>query len=336
MLNAALIGFGGIAKSHRRAFKKLEELGRAKLVCAYDVNPEAFTKNVTINNENSDEIMDEHIAFYTDLDEMIAKEKIDLVDICIPSFLHKDMAVKMLRRGYHVLCEKPMSLSYESCLEMVSAAKESGKQLMIGQCLRFYPGFDYIKELIEKKTYGEVLGAYFARLSPPPVWGWENWFMNPERSGGCITDLHIHDVDIIRYLFGEPEAVSCRATSSVSAYDTVHSSFIYGDTPITAIADWTLTGIKFSADCRIDFEAATVTFDSTVVTVYPKDGGESFIAPAEKISGQLGELSYLIDVIDGKIENKKNPPESAAMTVKLVELLKSSADQKGKILEFNV
>ena len=92
-------------------------------------------------------------------------------------------------------------------------------------------------------------------------------------------DMHIHDVDIIRYLFGEPDAVMCRATSSVCAYDTVHSSFIYGKTPITAIGDWTLLGVPFSAECRINFESATITFDTREVKVYPKDGTESFVAP---------------------------------------------------------
>ena len=335
MLNAALIGFGGIAKSHRRAFKQLEDLGRARLVCAYDINPEAFAKNVTINNETADDILGENITFYNDLDEMLKNEKIDIVDICIPSYRHKDMACEMLRRGYHVLCEKPMSLSYSACLEMLDAAKSAGKELMIGQCLRFYPAFDYIKEIIDTKKYGEVLAGFFSRLSPPPVWGWENWFMNPERSGGCITDLHIHDVDIIRYLFGEPEAVSCRAATSISAYDVVHSSLFYGKTPITAIADWTLAGVPFKAECRIDFEGATITFNSSEVTVYPKDGTEQFVAPAPKLSGQFGELSYLIDVIEGKIENKKNRPESAAASVKLVELLKASADRGGEILKLD-
>ena len=334
MLNAALIGFGGIAKSHRRAFQMLKELGKAQLVCAYDVNPEAFTKNVTINNETADEITQENINFYTDLEKMLAKEKIDFIDICVPSYLHKEMSVKMLERGYHVMCEKPMSLSYTDCLEMIEAANKSKRQLMIGQCLRFYPAFDYIKEIVDTKKYGEVIGAYFSRLSTPPTWGWDNWFMDPKRSGGCITDLHIHDVDIIRYLFGEPDAVGCRATSSVCAYDTVHSSFMYGNTPVTAIGDWTLLGIPFRAECRIDLEKATITFDTTDVKVYPKDGTESFIAPPKNLNGQFGELSYLIDVIEGRRENTKNPPESAATTVKLVELLRASADNGGRILEF--
>ena len=157
--------------------------------------------------------------------------------------------------------------------------------------------------------------------------------MDPARSGGCITDLHVHDVDIVRYLFGEPEAVSCRATTSICKFDTVHTSFFYGNTPITAVGDWTLTGIPFHADCRIDFEGATVTLDgSKNLRVYPKDGSDSYQVPLEDISGQHGELAYFCDVIEGKIENTRNPASSAAMTIRLVERMRASADQNGALM----
>ena len=334
MLRAALIGFGGIAKAHRKAFAKLEERGIATLVCAHDVNPDAFSKKISINIDSEAVSLDEHINFYTDLDEMFAKEQVDFVDICVPTFLHSKITCEVLRRGYHVMCEKPMSLYYGDCVEMMRAAEESGRELMIGQCLRFYPAFDYIKAAIEDGRFGKVTGGFFLRLSQPPVWGWENWFMDPERSGGCLTDLHVHDVDIIRYLFGEPDAISCRASNTVCRHDTVHTSFFYGNTPITAIGDWA-TGTPFHANCRVEFERATVTLEgSGKMTVYPKDGAEPYTISLESISGQESELAYFCDVINGKIENEKNPPSSAATTIRLVEHLRQSADACGVITPF--
>lgn len=337
MLRAALIGFGGIAKAHRKAFAKLEEKGIATLVCAMDINPEAFNKKITINIDAQDVECVEHINFYTDLDEMFAKEQVDFVDICVPSFLHSKISCDVLRRGYHVMCEKPMALNFDDCAEMIKAAEESGKELMIGQCLRFYPAYDFIKAAIEDGRFGKVSGAFFNRISEPPVWGWENWFMNPSLSGGCITDLHIHDVDIIRYLFGEPVAISCRASTTVCVHDTVHTSFFYdGGAPITAIGDWSLKGIPFHADCRIDFEGATVVFNNKMVTVYPKNGEESYVVPMEKISGQEGELRYFCEVIKGNIKNLRNPATSAATTIRLVERMRESANKGGEALSFSI
>lgn len=334
MLKAGIIGFGGIAKAHRSGYANLEKQGKAQLVCACDIDPDAFTRKITINLDTGKAELQEHITFYTDLDEMLAKEEIDLLDLCVPTFLHKELAVKLLNRGYHVMCEKPMALTYDDCTEMLRAAKENGKQLMIGQCLRFFPAYEYAKEVIEDERFGRVLGAFFSRLSPPPVWGWENWFMDPARSGGCLTDLHIHDVDMIRYLFGEPEAVSCRASTSLSVYDTVHSTFFVGDTPITAIGDWSLKGVPFSASYRLDFEKATLVSNASSVTVYPKDGGESYKPELHGVGGYEGELSYFCDVIEGRTENVKNPPESAARTVSLVENLRESAKNGGRVLPF--
>ena len=196
MLNAAIIGFGGIAQAHKQGYEALEAQGKVRLACAYDINPEAAQKTVALNIASGSDTAKGGVNFYTDLEEMLAKEKIDFIDICAPSYKHKELTVAMLRRGFNVLCEKPMSLSSADCEEMIAVAKECGKQLMIGQVLRFYPAFDYVKEVIEDGRYGKILNASFSRLSTPPTWGWDNWFMDPTRSGGCILDLHIHDVEM--------------------------------------------------------------------------------------------------------------------------------------------
>lgn len=334
MINAALIGFGGIAVSHRQAYANLERQGIAKLVAACDVDPKAFDRKIKINLDTGTGILDEKLNFYTDLDRMLEKEKIDLIDICLPTYLHAEYASRMLLAGYNVMSEKPMALGAEDCEVMLRAARESGKHLMIGQCLRFYPAFDFVKAAIEDGSFGELQSASFSRLSAPPTWGFENWFMDPERSGGCMTDLHVHDVDIIRYLFGEPEAVECRASSSVSRHDTVHSCFFYGGKPVSAIGDWTLTGMSFRAEAIIGFERATLKIDGTKLTVYPKDGSESYLAELCNISGIEGELAYFSGVITGERENTKNPPESAARTIRLVEALRESADSGGKLIRF--
>ncbi|MBQ9805213.1 MAG: Gfo/Idh/MocA family oxidoreductase [Clostridia bacterium] len=335
MLKAAIIGFGSISRVHRKAYLKLEQLGKVKLTCAYDIEPEAFRKTVKNNLDESAKAFEEQLNYYTDLDEMLANEEIDFVDICAPTYMHSKLAIELLGRGYHVLCEKPMSLCYADCLQMIDAAKTAEKELMIGQCLRFYPGFDYIKGIMDEKRYGEVLGAFFMRLSPPPTWGQNNWFADPALSGGGITDFHIHDVDMIRYLFGEPEAVTGRGTSSFSVYDTVHTSLFYGDYPVTAIADWTRVGIPFSATCSIDFEKATVNFDGTTLTIYPKDGSPAETVPLEDQGGYYGEIDYFCDVVSGKTKNTKNPATSAAMSLRLIEHIRQSADAKGKIVAFS-
>lgn len=330
MLNAAIIGFGGIAQAHKQGYEALEAQGKVRLACAYDINPEAAQKTVALNISSGSDTAKGGVNFYTDLEEMLAKEKIDYIDICAPTYKHKELTIQMLRRGFHVLCEKPMSLSSADCEEMIAVAKECGKSLMIGQVLRFYPAFDYLKEVIEDGRYGKILNAHFSRLSTPPTWGWDNWFMDPSRSGGCILDLHVHDVDMVRHLFGEPEAVFCRTSTSICVNDVVHTSFLYGDMPVTAVGDWTQTNVPFTAIAHFGFEKATVVVNLTNVTVYPKDGGEAIKVELDQTLPFAREIGYFVDVISGKVVNTKNPPESAAMTVKLVEKMCESA-KTGKV-----
>lgn len=335
MLNAAIIGYGGIARVHRNAYKKLEKLGVAKLVAVYDKFPEAFAAKGEINIGGGADLGEE-VNCYTDLEEMLAKEKIDFVDICVPTYLHAEITIDMLRRGYSVMCEKPMSLKYSECEDMIRTAKEVNKELMIGQCVRFTPAYGHIKEALSDLRYGKPCGALFTRMSSPPVWGFEKWFMSPERSGGCLTDLHVHDTDLVRYLFGEPKEVRCMANTSICVNDTVHSSFFFDDFPVTAIGDWTLVGVPFKAEGQINFEKATLVFSSDVLTVYPKDGSESYVVALEDRSMYELELEYFVSVLEGKTKNLTNPPESAAKTIRLVECMRESAKNGGTIVKTDI
>ena len=334
MLNAAIIGFGGIAKVHKKGYDNLEKQGKIKLVAVCDIREAAFESNVAINID-SEAIGTGAYNCYTDIEEMLDKEKIDILDVCVPSFLHREIAVAMLERGYNVLCENPMSLCSEDCEKMLEAEKASGKHFMIAQCLRFFKEYEYLKKCIDDNTYGKVLGAFFSRNSAQPTWGWENWFMDYERCGGAIMDIHIHDIDIVRYLFGEPEAVSCRASDCKTKYDIVQTSLYYGNIPVTANGCWTAGKIRFSASYKVDFEKASVLYENGKVTVYPEEG-EPFAPQLEGQDGYTEEISYFCDVVEGKIQNIKNPASSAAKSVKLVEAMKQSADNGGEKIAFGV
>ena len=334
MLKAGLIGYGGIARSHKRGYDILEAEGKVKLVAVYDVRKEAFSGNVKINIDTG---ADKAVAFncYTDLDEMLEKEELDFVDICVPSFLHKEMAVKLLERGYNVLCEKPMALNSEDCETMLAVEKKTGKHFMIAQCLRFFPEYEFLKSCIDDGRYGKVLGAFFNRVSAQPLWGYENWYLDYNRCGGAVTDIHIHDIDMARYLFGEPDAVSCRASDCKTRYDIVQTTLYYGDVPVSANGCWTAGRIKFGASYKVDFEKACLIYEGGKVTVYTDDPKAEPIAPELKgHDGYTEEISYFCDLVAGKISNTKNPSSSAAKTVRLVEAMKESADKGGEKVKF--
>ena len=330
MLNAAIIGFGGIAKAHKKGYDKLENEGKVKLVAVCDIREEAFKSSVATNIDSA-AVEAGTYNCYTDIEEMLAKEKIDFLDICVPSFLHCEIAVDMLGKGYNVLCEKPMALNSKDCEEMLEAERKSGKHFMIAQCLRFFPEYEYLKDCIDNGRFGKVLGALFNRNSAQPTWGWQNWYLDYERCGGAITDIHIHDIDMVRYLFGEPDSVSCRASDCKTKYDIIQTTLYYGKTPISANGCWTAGRIKFSASYKVDFEKATVIYENGKVTVYTDDPEQTPFTPELKgYDGYTGEISYFCDIVSARISNTKNPASSAAKTIALIEAMKQSADMGGE------
>ena len=125
----AILGYGGIAKSHKHGYELLKKEGfPINLVAICDINAEQFTAAEQAINLGSTYGTDlSGIALYTDIDEMLACENFDVIDICLPTYLHKEYTVKFLMAGVNVLCEKPMALNYKDCLEMIEAEKKSGK-----------------------------------------------------------------------------------------------------------------------------------------------------------------------------------------------------------------
>lgn len=333
MIKAALIGFGGIAQgAHLPAYQRLEEEGRVKLVAACDIAPERFEKKVDINIGKAVSAS-EDMKTFTDLEEMLGACEIDLVDICLPTHLHADMAIAMLEREYNVISEKPMARTYEDTKRMLKAAKKADGKLMIGQCLRFFPEYVCLKDAVERQTFGKVISARFSRVSNPPVWGSDNWFMDVDKSGGCLLDMHIHDIDMARWLFGEPKSVSCDISDVYSGKDIVYSRLNYDGFSVQALGDWSLEGANFEYGYVAAFEKATLICQGGKVMVYPRDGAAY---EAELISGTgvYGELSYFLDVIEGKYENITNPPASASKTVSLIETLEESSRNGGVPIAF--
>ena len=332
----AILGYGGIARQHLAGIGALAERGlpiRCVAVC--DRDPKQFEANLTINIDNSGASL-EGVHLYTDLDEMLAKEDITYVDICLPSFLHKEYAVSLLRRGYHVLCEKPMALTGADCEEMIAAAEESGKQLMIGQCLRFEPAYLVLKDLVDSGKYGNVRIMHCDRLSMSAVWGSGGWYMKNGRVGGSMMEVGIHDFDMANFLFGPPQKVSAVSLGGEALHAWANTRFMYDDGKIvTCNCGWIDSPtFVFKAAYHVTFDQATVVFEGTgAVHVYPAEGEPYDITPPD-INYMAEEILYFAEIISGDRVNEKLLPASTKCTVELVNALQASAEQGGVPLDF--
>jgi predicted dehydrogenase len=336
-LKIAMIGFGGIARAHYAGYQMLKENGTpCTLVAVCDINPDQLTRQIKINTSEIPVTLPSDMHTYTSVDELIANEDFDMADICLPTYLHKETSVKLLLAGKHVLCEKPMALTSLECEEMLAAAKESGKRLMIGQCLRFDSPYLHLKNAVESGVYGKLKHLTMNRLSALPIWGFENWFTKTEKSGGCILDMHIHDVDMARFLLGEPEAVSAIAHDDVTRWQWENTRLYYPDASVVITGSWEETrGTPFVADYRAVFEKATLMRKDNDTILYVENETPSVLP---QIAGDCyaGEIEYFVKSIVSDTPNTVNTPESACATVKLIEALRESAARDGEKIVYTL
>ena len=332
-IKVAIIGFGGIARAHYKGYRILASEGSpVRLVAVCDVNPNQFEKQFQINIDTGKEGLSNEIRKYTSVEELIAKENFDMADICLPTYLHKEYAVKLMQAGKHVLSEKPMALCEKDCDEMISVSKETGVHLMIGQCLRFNAAYLYAKECIQSGVFGKVQHVFMHRMCALPRWGFEHWFEDAERSGGCLLDTHIHDVDMARFWFGEPWAVSTVALDGEMPWQVQNTRLYYPDMLVSIDGSWNEADTaKFSSGYRIRFREASVVLDKGQLTVYPMHG-ESYSPELPKTDHMAEEIRAFVKVIRENAENQNNPSESARDTVRLMEKLFVSAKRNGEIV----
>ena len=332
-LKVGLIGLGGQGRGHAKAMIKNVD-GPYELVAVCDVQPERFG-TVSINGnikENKSSLGFENYNCYTSADEMFAKETLDMVVIAIPTYLHCEMTVKALRAGCHVLCEKPMALNVAECDVMINTAKECGKQLMIGQCLRFWDEYKILKSLVDSGELGKVTAGMFYRGGSFPAWSFENWYAHKELGGGAIFDQHVHDVDMVQYLFGMPEAVSSNGQVLIegSNFDTVCSNYIYENGPtVFTHNDWTLSS-GFAHGFRVNFEKGTLEMTTAGMKLFRKDVKEAEVMEFEKTNALTNELTYLAECVKGEHANEINPPESSRETIRLVLAEIASAGKRAE------
>ena len=146
---------------------------------------------------------------YASYDDLVAAEDVEVVDVCLPTVFHKDLAVRAAGEGRHVILEKPIARTIEDAREILDAFSDEGPRLFVGHVVRFFPEYVGIKEKIDAGDLGTVGVVRTSRRSPFLL-GWNDWYADWRASGGVLLDLVIHDFDFLRWTLGEVERVYAR------------------------------------------------------------------------------------------------------------------------------
>ncbi len=303
MLKVGLVGVGGISGNHIPAW---EEMENAELTALCDVRPERLE-------------MYPGKRHYTDFEEMLKSEQLNILDICLPTYLHADYAVRALERGIHVLCEKPISLKEEDVDRIYSTAEKNNVKFMVAHVLRFWPEYAQIKDIADSQRYGKLLSGRMTRVSEIPRWSWDGWMTDEERSGLVPFDLHIHDLDFLVYAFGKPKSAKTVRVKRPDQ-DSLSAIYEYDGAFISAESAWYAPAVPFIAEFRFQFEKAVVIFDGQKLTAHEIDGTKRDLSSdgqagasainLPKTNAYANEIVYFADcVANGKPVDKVKPEE---------------------------
>jgi len=334
-MRVGIVGFGFMGRQHLNCYRALRGV-RVAAICDSD-KARLKSSGKIAGNIGSDTTLDlGDIAIYTDFEKMLAEQKLDAVSITLPTFMHRDFTVKALESGLHVLCEKPMAMDVEQCRAMISAAKTNKRILQIGHCVRFWPEYAKVKEILDSGKYGDVLAASFRRVGAVPGWSWKNWLIHAKQSGGAIMDLHIHDTDYIQYLFGLPQAVRSEAVVGTSGgFDYVATQYVYKNNKvISAEGGFVMSpDFKFEMSFVISLEKATIVYDcrhTPTLQVYLARGG--CITPKiESGDGWSREIAHFVKKVKGIKVPRIISPVDSLNAVKIILAEKRSAENKKEV-----
>lgn len=203
-IKIALISGGMIANAaHIPAYRNMQDYAEIVAVCdIYEPAAQTTAQRWEIPN------------YYTDAQEMLEKEKPDLVSICTPNISHKELTMLALNHGANVLCEKPLAVSYRDAREMFELAQSKGLKLVACQSTRFIPEHLDAHELVRKGYLGDL---YFGEISRvrrrgTPTWG--SFHRKDINGGGAFCDIGVHQLDAALWIMGNPKMASVSGIKS--------------------------------------------------------------------------------------------------------------------------
>ncbi|MDR1153749.1 MAG: Gfo/Idh/MocA family oxidoreductase [Bacteroidales bacterium] len=253
MLQIGLLGAGMIGKIHVDGFLSMNsKIARYTAVCDID------------ETKRNDFAQRYNFRVFADLDGMLADPDIDIVDLCLPSFMHEQFAVRIVKAKKHILIEKPIAFTLEAARNIFAAARENGVRTMVAQVIRFWPEYAKVKEICDSGALGDIVTVYAGRLGQMVTW--VDWYKDPAKSGETLMNLTQHDIDFLHYLLGKPvSAYSAGTCDASNNYNDVMNIFRF-ECGANAMVDGSLSmtaGYPFTMRMRVLGTRGTLEFTYT-------------------------------------------------------------------------
>ena len=194
-LKFAIVGCGRIAERHAEQINRLAVL---EAVC--DI---VDSKANILGQKFKSKV-------YTDFDKMLISESdLDVISICTPNGLHAEHSIKAFRKGFHVLCEKPMAISVYDCGEMIKEAERANRRLFVVKQNRYNPPVHALKQALDENRLGKILSlqlnCFWNRNTE--YYSQSDWKGTLKLDGGTLFTQFSHFIDLLYWMFGDIKRV---------------------------------------------------------------------------------------------------------------------------------
>lgn len=325
MKNIGLVGLGFVGKEHVNAYEKMEHC-RLAAIC---------TRNEVTDQKILSDFQGE---FTKDFDKLLKDDGIDIIDICLPTFLHEEYIIKAAEAGKQIICEKPLTLTEGSADRIIKAVERNKVNLFVGHVLRFWPEYECFKQYSQSNKLAGIELLQAKRLCQFPAWS--EWFKYPKKSGGALFDLHIHDIDFSYYLLGEVESVyAVGSQNEYGAWNHIMTTLFFknGSKAFVEASNQMPEGYPFSMSLRAQSKVGTLEYtvvageniekineSSNQLIYYTKQKRETVeIGESDPF---LKELSYFVTCVNHNIANEIVPLEDVRYVIKLLHAVERSLE----------
>jgi predicted dehydrogenase len=229
--------------------------------------------------------------------ELCTADDIDLVIVATPTHLHAAHTLAAARARKHVLCEKPLARTLADAEAMVRACDEAGVTLAVGHVVRFFPEYRQAKALLDAGALGRPAIATLTRGNFA-VGSARDWYLDADKSGGVVLDLMLHDLDTVRWWFGEPSRVYAKRFTGSAGLEYALATIRYDDRPIVQVeASWAEhAGFRTGFELRGDRGMLVHDSRGAAPIALQSPGGPA--GPAMMATPTLHETPYLIQLRD--------------------------------------
>jgi UDP-N-acetylglucosamine 3-dehydrogenase len=223
---------------------------------------------------------------------LCVSDDVDLVVVASPTFLHAEHAIAAAKAGKHVFCEKPLARTLAEGERIVKACADAKVSLAVGHVVRYFPEYQAAKRMLDDGTLGRPAMATMTRGNFS-VGSARPWYLDPAKSGGVVLDLMLHDLDTVRWWFGEPKRIYARRmTAGTGGLEYAIATLRYEDRPIVHIeGSWAEHG-GFRTGYELRGEKGMLVHDSRAASPFVVQSPSGAAAPPMMATPTLGESPY--------------------------------------------